>query len=138
MNATMSGCMAVICATMFAACAVDSAPDQSASPDTNRTMITSEAASDLTAPGSAEQVIHVPPALAMDQIENLEISGNDATTNACHVTLEFCNDPTFGGPTYRQSGCTLNAAFNAAHSLCTQVCGHINCNAFNCDGSCGS
>src|SRR5882762_4715199 len=100
MKAMMSGCLAVVCATMFAACGVEPASqDQNASADT------SETSADLTAPVDGK-VIQVPPELSADQLDDLEISGNDATTNACHVTLLFCSDSRFGGlPSFKQSGC---------------------------------
>jgi hypothetical protein len=129
MKAMMSGCLAVVCSMMVAACAVDSAPDQSASTDTN------EAAADLTASGDVGQVFHVPPELAATQLDDLEISGNGATTNACHVTLQFCKDPRNGLPSFTETGCGFDQALNAARSLCMQICGNINCNTLSCFGT---
>jgi len=129
MKAMMSGCLAVACAMMFAACAVDSTPDQNASVDT------SSMAADVSASGEHAQVFQVPPELQVAPPEDLEISGNDATTNACHVTLQFCSDPRNGLPSFTETGCGFDQALNAARSLCMQVCGHINCNTLSCFGT---
>jgi hypothetical protein len=130
MKATMSGCLAVVCSMMFAACAVDSAPDQNASADT------SETSADVTAPGAAGKVFRVPPELSMDQLQDLEISGNEAITNACHVTLTFCRDPRNGLPSFTETGCGFDQALNAARSLCKQICGNINCDVLSCFTNC--
>lgn len=128
-KATMSGCLAVACSMMFAACAVDSTPDRSASGDTNKT------SGDVTASEDVGNVYQVPPELAADQLQDLEISGNDATTNACHVTLQFCRDPRNGLPSFTETGCGFDQALNAARSLCMQICGHINCDVLSCFGT---
>lgn len=130
MKATMSGCLAVVCSMMFAACAVDSAPDQNGSADTNQT------AADITAPGDVGKVFQVPPELSIDQLKDLQISGNEAITNACHVTLTFCSDPRNGLPSFTETGCGFDQALNAARSLCQQICGHINCDVLSCFTNC--
>jgi hypothetical protein len=122
MKAMMSGCLAVVCSMMFAACAVDSTPDQNASADT-------------AASGDVGQVFQVPPELSANQLQDLVISGNDATTNACHVTLQFCSDPRNGLPSFTETGCGFDQALNAARSLCKQICGHINCDVLSCFGT---
>jgi hypothetical protein len=129
MKAMMSGCLAVACSVMLAACAVDSPPDQNASPNTN------EASGNTPAPEDVGTVYQVPPELSASQLQDLEISGNDATTNACHVTLQFCRDPRNGLPSFTETGCGFDQALNAARSLCRQICGNINCNVLSCFGT---
>lgn len=129
MKAMMSGCLAVVCSMMLAACAVDSTPDQNASADTNAT------STDVPASGDVGKVYQVPPELSADLLQDLEISGNDATANACHVTLQFCKDPRNGLPSFTETGCGFDQALNAARSLCMQICGHINCNTLSCFGT---
>jgi hypothetical protein len=129
MKAMMSGCLAVVCSMMVAACAVDSAPDQNASAGTNET------SANATAAGDVGTVYQVPPELSANQLQDLEISGNDATTNACHVTLQFCSDPRNGLPSFTETGCGFDQALNAARSLCRQICGHINCDTLSCFGT---
>ncbi len=135
MKTIMSGCLAVVYATMFAACAVDSAPDKTASTDTST-------ASELTSSIATGKIVHVPPEQAVDHVDGLVMAGNGATIvgdgampNACHVNLLFCDDPRFGLPSYDQSGCAFPQSFNAARSLCMQVCGHIDCNTLVCVGT---
>jgi hypothetical protein len=114
---------------MFTACGVDSAPDQTASADTSST------AQDLAASGAEGQVFRIPPELQVAPPDDFEISGNGATTNACHVTLQFCKDPRNGLPSFTETGCGFDQALNAARSLCMQVCGNIDCNTLSCFGS---
>lgn len=131
MKAKMSGCLAVVCSMMFAACAVDSAPDPKASEDTSTT------SADVTASSGSDdgQVFHVPAELSADQLQDFEFSGNHAVANACHVTLTFCKDPRNGLPSFTETGCGFDQALNAARSLCMQVCGNINCNVLSCFGN---
>ena len=129
MKAMMSSCLAVVCSMMFAACAVDSTPDQTGSADTNETP------ADVPASGDVGKVFQVPPELSANQLQDLEISGNEATTNACHVVLQFCRDPRNGLPSFTETGCGFNQALNAARSLCQQVCGNINCDVLSCFGT---
>jgi hypothetical protein len=129
MKVTMSGCLAVVCSIMFAACAVDSTPDQNASEDTNETV------ADVTASDDVGKVYQVPPELSLNQLQDLEISGNEATTNVCRVVLQFCRDPRNGLPSFTATGCGFNQALNAARSLCQQICGNINCNVLSCFGT---
>jgi hypothetical protein len=127
MKAMVNGCLAVVCSMMFAACAVDSAPDQNAGADTSST------SADLSAAGEVGKLVQLPPELVQDPPADLEISGNGATTNACHVVLEFCSDSRFGGiPSYSQTGCSFPNDFNIAMSLCHSICGHIACNPMEC------
>ena len=129
MKAMKNGCLAVVCSMMFAACAADSATDQSASADT------SETSAAVTASKDGGKVYQVPPELTVDPLEGLVISGNEATPNACHVTLQFCVDPRNGLPSFTETGCGFNQALNAARSLCMQICGHINCDTLSCFGT---
>lgn len=128
MKAVMSGCLAVVCSMMFAACAVDSAPDQSASADT------SETSADLSVDSTAD-VVHVPPELRMSP-EDLDAVSNDASPNACRVTLQFCRDPQSHLPSFCSNGCSANEAAIRASSLCFQVCGNINCTNLTNHGGC--
>jgi hypothetical protein len=129
MKAMMSGCLAVACAMMFAACAVDSTPDQSASTDTSTT------SADLSVDTTSD-VVHVPPELRLSPDELDAASANDATPNACHVTLQFCRDPNTHLPSYCSNGCAANEAAIRASSLCFQTCGNINCTNLTNHGGC--
>jgi hypothetical protein len=127
MKAMMSGCLAVVFATMFAACGVEPAQsDQSAS----------ETSSDLTSADPAPQLVYVPPELRMSPDELDDVLGDEATPKACHVTLQFCRDPGSGLPSYCSNGCTATNAAIIAASLCIRICGNIDCTHLTNHGGC--
>lgn len=131
MKTIMSSCLAIVYATMFAACGVEPAGS-----DQNASATTSETSSELTSADTEPQLVQVPPELRMNLDELDDVSGNKATIDACSVTLQFCKDPKTKLPSYCSVGCTAQNAAIIAASLCIEVCGNIKCTKLTNHGHC--
>lgn len=95
-------------------------------------MSSTEPGDEAAALSEPPKVVTLTPELSLAPLPEGKVVGNrfEGTTNACHVTLEFCRDPraTPHRPTYCSTGCSFPNDFNQAISLCHSICGNIDCN----------
>jgi hypothetical protein len=132
MKVMLGNLVAALFVLSISACAAD---DPSADPQATAT----SAVTVDTASSDAPKSIEVPGALTLEKLlAGSTVDGNTLITpDACHVTLKFCKDPSFGIPSFCSNGCTFAQSVNAAVSLCHSVCGpRAACNNFEDLGGC--